>query len=117
MEIEGGRIAEALEWCDRMLAASMVTKQEFQRFVGKVVYASKCTHGVRVFTSRLHNFLCTLEAGPAPLSVQDVRWFVAYLRSFNGVTMIRPWVASQVVCVDACLRGGGGGYLVGKAVV
>ena len=111
MEIEGGRIEEALEWCEKMMGVGLVSKREFQRFIGKVVYASKCTHGARVFTSRLLDFMCSLETGPAPISEQaraDITWFMAYLKRFNGVTMIRPQTASQVICVDACPKGGEG---------
>ena len=39
---------------------------------------------------------------------QDIGWFKAYLRDFNGITLIRPQVASEVISVDACPRGVGG---------
>ena len=112
MEIEEGRVQEALDWCERMMTSVQVTKHEFQRFIGKLTYASRCTYGARAFTARLLDFMSTLgESGKAALpqaARDDIRWFQAYLRDFNGVTLIRPQVASEVVTVDACPRGAGG---------
>ena len=122
MEIVPGRVQEALEWCQRLLRELVVTKHEFQRFIGKISYASRCTFGARTFTSRLLDFMSTLDGvgrAALPVSAQlDIRWFFAYLSHFNGITLIRPQTASQVVCVDACLKGvGGGGGVVGPAVL
>ena len=120
MEIEPGRIKEALEWCDRLLGELVVTKYDFQRFIGKLSYASRCTFGARTFMSRLLDFMGTLEGRGAtalPITAQaDIRWFVAYLTHFNGVTLVRPQTASQVVCVDACLKRSGR-RLVGSPVL
>ena len=114
MEIEEGRVQEALEWCDKMLYGGEITKHEFQRFIGKLAYASRCTYGARTFTSRLLDYMSTLgESGKAALPVtaqEDIRWFKAYLRDFNGITLIRPQVASEVVTVNACLQGIGGAW-------
>ena len=35
MEIEEGRVQEALDWCERMMTSVQVTRHEFQRFIGK----------------------------------------------------------------------------------
>ena len=45
MEIEEGRVQEALDWCERMMTSVQVTRHEFQRFIGKLTYASRCTYG------------------------------------------------------------------------
>ena len=45
MEIEPGRIEEALEWCDRILGAHTISKHYFQKFMGKLNYAARCTKG------------------------------------------------------------------------
>ena len=102
MEIEEGRIAEALEWCDRMLKANGLG--EFQRLMVKLIYASKCTHGARAFNSRLLDCIGTLGASEEALPVAAV----ANITWFNGITMIKPLTANHVVCVDAYPRGGRG---------
>ena len=56
--------------------------------------------------------MSTLHAtGRARLTAEarsDIDWFVSFLTGFNGITMIRGTVASDVICVDACPRGLGG---------
>ena len=96
-----------------------MSKREFQRFIGKVVCASKCTHGARVFTSRLLDFMCSLESGPAPVSEQaraDIGWFMAYLKLFNGCYYD---TATDSFTGHLCgyLPKGGRGGMVGKGDV
>ena len=112
MQIEPGRIEEALQCCEEILAAAQVNRRKFQQFMGKLQYATRCTSGARVFMNRLLDFMSTLhltQQAPLPLSAgQDIAWVLTFLKQFNGCTMICSRVASVVVCIDACPRGLGG---------
>ena len=120
MEIEEGRVQEALEWCDKMLYGGEITKHEFQRFIGKLAYASRCTYSARTFTSRSAEWsgktvllftdnwatACAVESGRAedPLIRGALRelWYWAATRDVDIVVRHIPGQSMGVV--DALSR-------------
>ena len=112
MSISQQRIDEAVQLCGEFLSRSFVTKKFMQRFLGKLLHATKCTEVARRFTSRLLDLLCAthrVHSAPVDMGAQmDAAWLHAFLSRFNGHTLIRPAVADVVVYVDACLEGAGG---------
>ena len=90
----------------------MVELGELQSLVGKILHASKCNTGARVFASRLLDMVSATRGGRRQrLSEEakaDLAWFGAFLHSFNGISMMKSKVAQFVVHVDSCLHGGGG---------
>ena len=109
MEIEPGRIEEALEWCEEILQSARVNRRRFQQVMGKLQNATRCTSGARVFMNRLLDFMSTLhltQQAPLPASTgQDIARVMAFLKQFNLYKIIRSRVASVVDCIDACPRG------------
>ena len=54
------------------------------------------------------SFLCQRQVMDLPVEAKrDMAWFICFLSSFNGVTMIKPETAQNLVWVDACLKGMG----------
>ena len=69
------------------------TKRQLQHILGKLLYISRCVKPARLFVSRM---LDTLRAAPpygyTTLSEdfqKDIAWFMAFLPSFNGVSLIQ----------------------------
>ena len=79
---------------------------------GKVLHASKCNTGARVFSSRLLDMLSAKRGGGMQRLTSEARadlaWFGAFLHAFNGVSLMKSGIAQAVVHVDSCLQGGGG---------
>ena len=111
MAIDPAKVEEARLFCLDLMSASSIPVKEFQKFLGKLFHATKCTTGARTFFNRLLDALATGRAGSVSLGPQakaDIHWFLCFLGRFNGVTLIKPSVAQHVIHVDSCLQGGGG---------
>ena len=117
MAIVPEKVEEALEACRTLLQKEMVSLWELQSLVGKILHASKCTTGAKVFASRLLDLVSVARFRKmVRLSEEaraDLAWFGAFLHAFNGITLMKPEVAQRVVHVDSCLGGGGGGLCDG----
>ena len=109
MSIDTARIEEALQSCREMFDSKRVTLHKMQKFMGKLYHASKCTAAARPFMSRLVDVLgslCIRQVMELPVEAKrDIAWFGCFLAGYNGVTMMKPAVAQQLVGVDACLQG------------
>ena len=111
MAIDPAKVEEARLFCLDLMSASSIPVKKFQKFLGKLFHATKCTTGARTFFNRLLDALATERAGSVSLGPQakaDIHWFLCFLGRFNGVTLIKPSVAQHVIHVDSCLQGGGG---------
>ena len=62
MKIEPGRIKEAIAWCRDILDMGPIGRHKFQQFMGKLLYAAKCTRRARVFTNRLLEFIANVAS-------------------------------------------------------
>ena len=112
MEIEEGRVEEALAACNQLLRDGFTNLGRLQSLVGKIMHASKCTPAARVFTSRLLDLIAAARnQGMVALTHEaraDLAWLAAFLHCFNGKTMMKVTQAQRVVHVDSCLQAGGG---------
>ena len=111
MAIDPAKVEEARLFCLDLMSASSIPVKKFQKFLGKLFHATKCTTGARTFFNRLLDALATERAGSVSLGPQakaDIHWFLCFLGRFNGVTLIKPSVAQHVIHVDSCLQGGSG---------
>ena len=108
MAIDPAKVEEACLFCLDLLSISSIPVRKFQKFLGKLFHATKCTTRARTFFNRLLDALATERAGSVSLGPQaDIHWFLCFLGQFNGVTLIKPSVAQHVIHVDSCLQGGG----------
>ena len=112
MSIAQERINKAVQLCLGFLVRESVTKKFMQRFLGKILHATKCTEAALRFTARLLDLLratsLTHSVPIHPGVYLDATWLFCFLSHFNGRTLIRPSMADMVVYVDACLDGAGG---------
>ena len=112
MHIDQAKIDEAVRLCLWFLTCQVVSRRDMQKFLGKVLHATKCTEVARRFTSRLLDLLRdTYRASATPVNDEarrDALWLAHFLSHFNGTTLIKPTTAQIVAFVDACLEGAGG---------
>ena len=110
------KVAELLDLLMSWSSKTNCTKRALQSLCGKLLWVTRCVKHSRVFLSRL---LCALKSIPnaSPYHklvlteemILDIRWWVAYIRHFNGVDfMIDITMPKLSYKGDACLDGGGG---------
>ena len=98
MAIDPAKVEEARLLCLDLLTAASIPVRRFQKFLGKLYHATKCTTGARTFFNRLLDALATEHAGTISLSPDaraDIHWFTCFLGQFNGVTLIKPSAPSM----------------------
>ena len=110
--IPAEKLAEVVSECEQWLDKKQATKRQVQSLTGKLVHISKCIPPGRKFISRI---LTALRATPDGHYINinrdfrsDVRWFLEYAMSSNGVALIDPPREEILLECDSCLEGGGG---------
>lgn len=116
MSIPTSKIEEILlelrSWSNKCTA----NKTQLNSLLGKLHFISKCVRPARLFVSRM---LETLRAAPERGYVRlgdefrkDVNWFLNFLPSYNGITLMEhpPLPTDVHVDLDACMSGVGGCY-------
>ena len=92
-------------------------KKELQSIIGKLCFVCKCVRQSRVFLNRLLEVLRSVEwknNTQIKLSDEfhkDVKWWMMFMETFNGVAFIPPvvWEEPDVtMATDSCLDGCGG---------
>ena len=112
VEISDDKINEVLAECDAWSIASLASRKDLQRLVGRLQHIAKCVRPARRFMSRI---LAALRAAPftgrhaIPDDLRhDIAWFRSFARSSNGYVLMHhqeriPWM---IEC-DSSLTGGG----------
>ncbi|KAK3751282.1 hypothetical protein QZH41_002731, partial [Actinostola sp. cb2023] len=116
MSVTPQRLAEIEALLVSWLTKKTATKADLQSLVGKLSFVSKCVRQSRLFLSRILAVLCTLKRNHHRTRLtrefrRDLTWWLRFLRTYNGVSLIRssPWSAPDIVfSTDACLTGCGG---------
>ena len=101
-----------LQWTTRRSA----TKSELQSLVSKLSFVTKCVRQSRLFLSRILALLRLLQHNHYHTKLskefhRDVRWWLRFLRTYNGVSVIPLSLWSNldgIFSTDACLTGCGG---------
>ena len=100
MEIEAGRVEEALAACNQLLKDGFTNLRRLQSLMGKIMHTSKCTPAARVFTSRLLDLIAAARnQGMVALTHEaraDLAWLAAFLHCFNGKTMMKVTQAQSI---------------------
>ena len=110
------KLAELLDILNTWSSKKSCTKRGLQSLVGKLLWVARCVRFSRVFVSRLLAALKALATAlphhKIALSQEmqlDIKWWLTYIRSFNGVMfIINPGIIKFSYKGDACLDGGGG---------
>ena len=113
------KLAELLDLLMTWSTKVTCTKRGLQSLCGKLLWVGKCVKHSRVFLSRLLAALKTMSNAlpyhKLTLTDEiklDIKWWLTYIRSFNGVDfIIDPSIINFSYKGDACLEGGGGFHL------
>jgi hypothetical protein len=95
-----------------------ITLLELQSLIGFLSFAAKVVPLGRPFLRRLYNALSCYSAPPhhprpiTPQMKEDLRWWLAFLPQWSGISIIRPTREEVFIWTDAAGRKGIGGYLL-----
>ena len=93
---------------------SIEPQKNFQSSVGKLVYIHKCVTPARIFINHMLNLFRENSHKKCicltPQFFQDLQWFQKILPHFNGVTLFKKPIITDLapVYLDTCLSGIGG---------
>lgn len=110
------KVAELLDILHSWQNKTSCTKRGLQSLCGKLIWVARCVRFSRVFISRLlsslkihSNSLPYHKIVLSPEMLLDIKWWLLYIRTFNGVNfIINPAQILFTYKGDACLDGGGG---------
>ena len=113
MNITQDKLKTILNECLAVSKKTYLSKQAFQSLLGKLIYVQKCVKPSRVFVNRiLELFRNNSHQRKIHLTSEfhkDIRWFLAFLPTYNGVSYInKPSIDdNQSLFLDTCLTGMG----------
>ena len=113
MSITQDKVKAIYAECLAVSKKTVLSKQAFQSLLGKLIYIQKCVKPSRLFINRILDlFRTNFHLRKIHLTsdfLKDIRWFLAFLPSFNGISYIsKPSIDdSQSLFLDACLTGMG----------
>ena len=100
--MKAGRVDEALRLCAEFLTRSRCTRRELQQLVGKLMFVAAVVRPGRLFLSRAMGKLRGSRRSSHHIKLNrgfrsDMKWWLLFLRSFNGIGLLR-----QPVTISAC---------------
>ena len=114
VEVSEQRLHELMIELNNWLQITRFTKKRIQSLIGKLNFITNCVKAGRVFLNRLISEMkkCP-EYGFRVVTkelLKDVQWWLKYLPTYNGVSMM--WLLDNMpvdtlLATDACLIGGG----------
>ena len=93
-----------------MYQRSCLTRRQVQSIAGKINHLAKACRPARLFMARILAYLRGHPPCPTMISKgtrADLRWFLQYLPTFNGISTIPHPHHVMVVEADSCMKGGG----------
>ena len=95
MAIDPAKVEEARLFCLDLMSTSSIPVRKFQKFLGKLFHATKCTTGARTFFNRLLDALATERAGSVSLGPQakatSTGSCVSSFNSMGSHSLNLPW--------------------------
>ena len=90
-----------------------VNKKQLQSLVGKLNWAASVVYGGRVFLRNLINAISSLKQDYHKVRLRanalaDINWWMTFMESFNGKSVILNVKPVSAVYTDACNKAGGG---------
>jgi hypothetical protein len=88
-------------------------KKQLQSLVGKLNFAASVVHGGRVFLRNLINAIGILKHDSHKIRLEgnllaDIHWWISFMETFNGKSVILQDSPISAVYTDACTEGSGG---------
>jgi hypothetical protein len=122
MSITPERLLEITRLLSSWLNKHNATRKQLESLIGKLLFVAKCVPPGRIFVGRLLDVLRGLNGRNPTFTVnieirKDVRWWAAFMETYNGVSIIPEPSFSKpdsVIATDACLGGAGGVNLLQK---
>lgn len=106
------KLQEVVQECEKWINRSRVTKSMIQSLLGKLAHISNCVQHGRKFLSRILSTLRAMEKRTWTTIdsefIKDVKWFLTYAETANGITLYNPATPILVIECDSSLTGGGG---------
>ena len=115
LSVTQDRLDEIAQLLPLWLLKTVATRVELQRLLGKLSFVSKCVRQSRIFLNRLFAALRKVQRSHHTVTLspefrKDITWWITFLRTYNGVSIIPNPVYSSpdhVLSSDACLTGCG----------
>ena len=110
VSIPPSKIEETLEEMRDIQDKRKLCRKDVQRLAGRINHLAKACKPARLFMARILAYLrghspayTAISQGVRP----DLRWFLDFLPTYNGISLIPPATPSFNIEADSCLKGGG----------
>ena len=110
LSIPEAKVKDTLDVIRSLHDRSAMSRKEVQQLAGKINFISRVCRPARLFMARILSYLRAHPPGYTSVSLgakADMRWFITFLPSYNGVSIMPQATPSGVIEADSCLRGGG----------
>lgn len=108
------RLQNVLEECKKWVVKKRASRSSIQSIIGKLVHLANCVRHARKFTARMLATLRSMNDSNREWTTlnqefkADIRWFLAYSETANGLSLISPVRDVIEIECDSSLEGGGG---------
>ena len=102
------KLAETLDQVCRIVKKRSISKKMLQSILGKLLHIAKCVRPARLYVSKLLEALRQMKGYYINVNAEmksDLRWFLEFGESWNGVSLIPKTTPDMEIHVDACLTG------------
>ena len=112
LRLPSKKLAEFAELVDHMVTKKRVSLKQLQKLAGKLNWASGVVRGGRTYLRRILDLMKPLRHAKHKICVtvdmrEDLRWWQAFLRLFNGKRAIQYERETVTISVDASVKAGG----------
>ena len=104
------KVKEVLHVISTLHERSAMSRKEVQQLAGKINFIARVCRPARLFMARILSYLRAHPPGyrkVAKGAKADMRWFMSFLPTYNGVSIIPDDAPSVIIEADSCLKGGG----------
>lgn len=111
LEIPYEKITAFLTMLTEVVNKKHITKTMLQSIIGSINHLSKAVQGARLFMNRFLECLRGVEGDRVEVNHEmtaDIKWFLSFLRRYNGKTIVNDGHPKLFIEVDSCMIGGGG---------
>lgn len=108
------RLKQVLDECKNWTTKTRASRSSIQSLVGKLVHLANCVRHARKFTARILATLRSMNKTKKEWTTlskdfkDDLRWFMSYSETANGISLISPTKQYIYIECDSSLLGGGG---------
>ena len=113
MSIPAEKLSELLTKIRKVYHQHYISRHKLQSLLGLMAFVTSCVCPACIFMAALLNCLRSLQHSESLYLndeiKSDLRWWLAFLPQYNGISLIPPSVyCADTIVTDACLIGAGG---------